>query len=77
MAARLGKRPSATKLTPETTRAKPRLSCIQWSKCVELGWSELAGIELVAAAGVRARSVSTLRCTGGRAGGGYGFLVLH
>ena len=77
MAEGFGKHPQVTKTTAETTRAKPRLSRIQWSKCEELGWSELTGIELVAAAGVRARSVSTLWCTGGRAGGGYGFLVLH
>ena len=53
MAVRLGKRPPATKSMAETTRAKPRLSRIQWSKCEELGWSELAGIELVAVAGVQ------------------------
>ena len=61
-----GKRPQATKSTAKTTRAKPRLSRIQRSKCEELGWSELAGIELVAAAGVRMERERGLRCTAGR-----------
>ena len=63
--ARLEKRPPATKSTTETTRVKPRLSRIQCSKCEELGWSELAGIELVAAAGVRAEREKGVRCMAG------------
>ena len=65
MAEGFGKRPQATKSTAETTRAKPRLSRIQRSKCEELGWSELPGIELVAAAGVRAGREKGVRCMAG------------
>ena len=49
----------------ETTRAKPRLSRIQRSKWEELGWSELAGVELVAAAGARPLVVLLLQRASG------------
>ena len=78
MAKGLGIIAPATIWAVETTGEEPALvRFIQRSKCEELGWSELARIELVAAAGVRAGLVSRLWCTGEGAGGGYGFLVLH
>ena len=48
------------------TRGLPLLTRIQGRHA---GWNELAGVELVAAAGVRAPVGLALWCTGGGAGG--------
>ena len=57
----------ATIWAAEATYAKPRLARIQWDTRKTVGWSELAGGKLAAAAGVRPRAGAALRCTGAAA----------
>ena len=61
----LGFRPTATKSKAEAIYGTRRLVRIEWCEREELGWSELAGVELVAAAGVRAEREKGVRCTAG------------
>ena len=44
-----GFRPTATKSKAEAIYGMRKLVCIEWCEREELGWSELAGVELVAA----------------------------
>ena len=53
MAEGLGFIALATIRAAEATYAKPRLARIQWDTRETVGWSELAGAKLAAAAGAR------------------------
>ena len=74
-AERVGFVAPATIWAAEATYAKPRLARIQWDTRETVGWSELAGAKLAAAAGVRPRAGAALRCTGRPPEGLCGTLV--
>ena len=71
----LGNRPPVTNCVEETTYAMPRLARIHWNMREAVGWSELAGAELAAVAGVRWRAGLLLWGTGERAEGLYSLLA--
>ena len=75
MAEGLGIVAPATIWAAETTYAKHRLARIQRNMREAVGWSELAGAELTAAAGARPSAGEVLRCTGKRAERLYGLLA--
>ena len=54
---------------------KPALTRIQWNTRKAAGAAELAGAELVAAAGVRQLAATALWCTAVETEGSYGLLA--
>ena len=62
---------------PEGTRREPVLLRIQRRQRKVAGRPGLTAASSAAAEGVRTGLGSTLQCTGERAGGGYGLLVLR
>jgi hypothetical protein len=58
------------------TRRKPSLGRIEQRQRQDAGWPELTGAELVAAAGVRASTTTSMQRAAGAADGGVGLLRL-
>ena len=73
-AARFGNTAQATKRAAVWLGEKLVLVHIQWSHQLASEWTVTTAAMASAAAGARTSSATTLRCTGGLADGGVGFL---
>src|SRR3954469_20374865 len=70
----LGIPPPATKWPAEGIHATGRLVRVEGCTPQRLRWAKSTAAATCAAAGVRTSSATMLRCTGGLAAGGVGFL---